>query len=144
MRVLRGLLLHSRISIVYTVQHKNSNSLCIRQPISVARTNRRKKSLKKIGPCLWNNLPLNIRPSQSIASFKYHLKHCQLQNTFLLFLLYFYHPFPICDMYIVDSRQLIVKPPLATARAAQCVSAVHLFVCLSIAKIKKTRGFLKN
>jgi len=42
--------------------------------ISFARTNRRKKSLKTIGPYLLNDLPLNIRQSKSIASFKYHPK----------------------------------------------------------------------
>ena len=48
--------------------------------ISFARTNRRKKSLRIIGPYLWNDLPLNIRQSQSLASFKYHLKHYLLHN----------------------------------------------------------------
>jgi len=48
--------------------------------ISFARTNRRKKSLRITGPYLWNDLPLNIRQSQSLASFKYHLKHYLLHN----------------------------------------------------------------
>jgi len=43
--------------------------------ISFARTNRKKKSLKIIGPYLWNDLPLNIRQSQSLASFKYLLQN---------------------------------------------------------------------
>jgi len=42
----------------------------------------------------------------------------------------------------------IIKPPLATARAASCDGPVHLFVCLSVclfvAKIQKKRDFLKN
>ena len=33
----------------------------------------------------------------------------------------------------------VFKPPLATARAAYCIGAVHLFVCLSVAKMQKTR-----
>ena len=41
------------------------------------------------------------------------------------------------------TRTMIVKPPLATARAASCNGAVHLFVCLSVAKMQK-RDFLKN
>jgi len=40
-----------------------------------ARTNRRKKSLKIIGPYLANDLPLNVRQSPSLASFNYHLNH---------------------------------------------------------------------
>ena len=35
--------------------------------ISFARTNRRKNSLRIIGPYMWNDLPLNIRQSQSLA-----------------------------------------------------------------------------
>jgi len=41
------------------------------------------------------------------------------------------------------TRTMIVKPPLATARAASCNGAVHLFVCLSVAKMQK-RDFLKK
>ena len=40
----------------------------------------------------------------------------------------------------------IFKPPLATARAAQCIGAVHLFVSLFVClspKCKKTRFFQK-
>ena len=48
--------------------------------ISFARTNRRKKSLKIIVSYLWDDLPLNIRQSQSLASFKYNLKHYLLQH----------------------------------------------------------------
>jgi len=78
--------------------------------ISFARTNRRKKSLRIIGPYLWNDLPLKIRQSQSLASFKYHLKHyllhCSTINpchalapcTIFLFFLCFLST-PICVMY---------------------------------------------
>jgi len=42
---------------------------------------------------------------------------------------------------------LVIKPPLATARAAQCFGAVHLFVCLfvclSVAKMHKRNFFQK-
>jgi len=48
--------------------------------ISFARTNSKKKSLKVIGSYLWNDLPLNIRQSPFLASFKYRLKHYLLQN----------------------------------------------------------------
>ena len=37
-----------------------------------------KEVTKDIG--LWNDLPLNIRQSQSIASFKNHLKHYLSHN----------------------------------------------------------------
>ena len=37
----------------------------------------------------------------------------------------------------------IFKPPLTTSRAVLCIWPVHLFVCLSVAKIQK-RDFLKN
>jgi len=53
--------------------------------------------------------------------------------------------------YSLHWADQIIKPPLATARAASCNSLVHLFVCLfvclsvclSVAKIQK-RDFLKN
>jgi len=43
----------------------------------------------------------------------------------------------------------IIKPPLAIARAALCIGAVHLFVCLSVSlsvcrQNAKKRYFLKN
>ena len=59
------------------------------------------------------------------------------------------------QVYIVTDTQnashlksrSIIKPPLATARAASCDGPVHLFVCLyvclSVAKMQK-RDFLKN
>ena len=43
-------------------------------------------------------------------------------------------------MYII----IIIKLPLATARAAQCIDAVHLFVCLSVAKMQKNAIFSKS
>ena len=55
------------------------------------------------------------------------------------------------QVYIVTDTQnashlksrSIIKPPLATARAASCDGPVHLFVCLyvclSVAKMQKTR-----
>jgi len=43
---------------------------------------------------------------------------------------------------------LVIKPPLATARAASCIGAVHLFVCLlvclSVAKMQKNAIFSKT
>jgi len=33
----------------------------------------------------------------------------------------------------------LVKPPLATARAAYCIGAVHLFVCLSLCLLPKCK-----
>ena len=39
---------------------------------------------------------------------------------------------------------LIIKPPLATAKAASCDGRVHLFVCLSVAKLQKNAIFSKT
>jgi len=44
---------------------------------------------------------------------------------------------------VIPRAQSFIKPPLATARAASCIDAVHLFVCLSVAKLQK-RDFLKK
>ena len=42
----------------------------------------------------------------------------------------------------------VIKPPLAMARAAYCIGAVHLFVCLfvclSVAKMQKNAIFSKT
>ena len=35
--------------------------------------------------------------------------------------------------------QLLFKPPLAIARVANWIASVRLFVCLSVAKMQKTR-----
>ena len=50
--------------------------------------------------------------------------------------------------YIIDLvvQRVIIKPPLATVRAASCDGRVHLFVCLSVAKLQnaifsKTKQF---
>ena len=32
------------------------------------------KQLQVFGPVLWNSIPLEIRQSKSLASFKYHMK----------------------------------------------------------------------
>jgi len=37
-----------------------------------------------------------------------------------------------------------VKPPLATLRAASCNEPVHLFVCLSVAKIQQELSYRKQ
>jgi len=47
------------------------------------------------------------------------------------------------------SSKHIIKPPLVIARAAQCIGAVHLFVCLSVClsvcrQNAKKRDFLKT
>jgi len=51
---------------------------------------------------------------------------------------------------------MFFKPPVATARVAECINVVHLFVCLfvclviclfvclPVAKMQKKRDFLKN
>ena len=44
-----------------------------------------------------------------------------------------------CELkYCVN--EMIIKPPLATARTALCIGAVHLFVCLSVCRQNTTRG----
>ena len=45
---------------------------------------------------------------------------------------------------IVKRREHVVKPLLAIARAALCIGAVHLFVCLSVAKMQKNAIFSKT
>jgi len=40
---------------------------------------------------------------------------------------------------VLKKRAFFIKPPLASARAASCIGAVHLFVCLSVPKMQKTR-----
>ena len=60
-------------SNIHTYNTRTASLSALR--ISFARTNRRKKALRIIGHGMWNDLPLNIRQSQSLASFKYHLKH---------------------------------------------------------------------
>ena len=99
------------LTSIHTIQ---GQQVTLHQVFSFARTNRRKKSLKIIGPYLWNDLPLNIRQSQSLASFKYHLKHYLLQNNplsctctlhLLPFLLIFFitpPPSVLCIQMIVD------------------------------------------
>ena len=41
-------------------------------------------------------------------------------------------------------KSTIIKLPLATARAAYCIGAVYLFVCLSVAKMQKNAIFSKT
>ena len=48
----------------------------------------------------------------------------------------------VFNFYSSFSFLVIIKPPLATARAAECIGAVHLFVCLFVClsiKCKKKR-----
>jgi len=49
-----------------------------------------------------------------------------------------------CYCQFFDWLVLIIKPPLATARAASRINAVHLFVYLSVAKIHKNAIFSKT
>ena len=51
------------------------------------------------------------------------------------------------EQYVVIVKLVKIKnAPLATARAAWCIDAVHLLVCLSVANMQKSkkRDFLKN
>lgn len=48
--------------------------------ITFAKTNRRKKTIRIIGPYVWNELPTHIKQSPSLPSFKYHLKNYIIQN----------------------------------------------------------------
>ena len=43
--------------------------------ILYSKTNIRKKSIKIAGPHFWNNLPLEVKQSNSLIIFKKHLKH---------------------------------------------------------------------
>jgi len=49
---------------------------------------------------------------------------------------------------VISLRIIKINPPLATARSALCIGAVHLFVCLfvclSVAKMQKKHDFLKK
>ena len=49
--------------------------------ISFARTNRRKNTMKIIGPYYWNELPMHIKQLPSLACFKAHFKRHLLLNT---------------------------------------------------------------
>ena len=66
-RWIQGLLLHT-VRHPY-LQHKNSKSLCTRYFIC---SNKQNKEVTK--DMIWNDLPLNIRQSQSLASLKYRFK----------------------------------------------------------------------
>ena len=80
--------------------------------------------------------------------FQLYLKESQLAllrnnklNIFKFFNITCYYFF-ISLTFIIKRFPLFIKPPLATARAAQCVGALHLFVSffvsLSAAKMQKT------
>ena len=86
--------------------------------------------------------------------FQLYLKESQLAllrnnklNIFKFFYITFYYFF-ISLTFIIKRFPLFIKPPLATARAAQCVGALHLFVSffvsLSAAKMQKNAFFSKT
>ena len=98
--------------------------------------------------------PLCISATVEASNFKFGIQLGFVHHSLFCQFVCFYYLLPYYRKIKLLKRQLhrmlthrmsaklslvIIKPPLAIARAAQCISAVHLFVCLSVAKMQETR-----